>query len=107
MADIDRPAEMIRAFLTAVAVSLSAVTASAAATIAAQPSDMVAVLFATGGTEGLAAVATAAMIVDTAWSGSIVIAVPEAADFASKARAAGAFALIPVPRGSGCLAPKR
>ena len=107
MADGDRPAESIRAFLCAVAVSIGAVTASAAATIAAQPSDMVGALFPKGGTDGLTAIAPAAMVVDSAWSGAIVIAVPEAADFADMAYAAGAIALIPLPRGGGCTPPKR
>lgn len=99
--------ETIRAFFYAVGVSLLAVTASAAATIAAQPSEMVAVVFPHRSEDGLAAIAAAARIVDTAWDGAIIIAVPDSVDFAGKAHAAGALALLPLPLGSGCLAPKR
>lgn len=107
MTALNHPAETIRAFLCAVAVSATAVVAVATATIAAQPGDMVAVLFPTGGTDGLTALAASAMVVDSAWSGAIIVAVPETADFADTARASGALALIPLPRGGGCFTPKR
>jgi hypothetical protein len=106
-AEVGSRTDTARAFMIAVGVSLTAVLCAAVATVAAQPADMVAVVFPHGGEDGVATVAAHGAVVDTAWHGALVIAVPDTADFAAAVAAAGALTLIPLPRGRGCLAPIR